>query len=133
MVAQYSLKVSFLITLFFTGVLAVAAVNAKPVSIENDAEGFLKKPVCGFHKSIIKTLAVFSKETPTGIKASNNKWDMEIYTNTETGTWTLVGKSKDPGAKKFQLCHIALGVSSQPYTQQKWYDLYFKNNAKPGG
>lgn len=125
----FYLRSALLSMTLIAGALSGAEKNKDIYAVETDDIGFLKEPVCGFHKNIIKTLAVFSKETTTGIKASNDKWDMEIYTNAQKGTWTLVGKSKDPSTKKFQLCHIAQGTSNQAYTQQKWYQLYFKGSA----
>ncbi|WP_236181483.1 hypothetical protein [Pseudomonas sputi] len=51
---------------------------------------------------------------------------MEIYANTQSGTWALVGKSKKPDAKKFQLCYIAQGLPNTPFTQEVWYRKYFQ-------
>ncbi len=120
------LKKAFISSLLTLSVLSGAALaNTDLYTVERDSEGFMKEPACGFHTNIKKYLEVMSGQSPTGIKASNDKWDMEIYSNTQNNTWTLVGKSKDPSAKKFQLCYIAQGTSDQPYAQQAWYQAYF--------
>jgi len=55
---------------------------------------------------------------------------MEIYADPAEGSWTLVGKSRDPKANSSFLCEIAKGMAPTPYAQQVWYQKYFdKRNA----
>jgi len=126
---------SFLKTAFLSGLMATSALSgtacaSSPQLIERDAEGFFKEPSCDYHFYIKRGLSNFSGETPTGIKAQNEKWDMEIYADPADGSWTLVGKSRDPKANSSFLCKIANGMSPAPYAQQVWYRNYFdKRNA----
>lgn len=123
------LKAALLAMLLTTGALSETETNKDLYTVEVDDIGFLKEPACSFHENIKKYLEILSSQTPSGIKASNDKWDMEIYSNPEENTWTLVGKSRAPGAKnKVQLCYIAQDAANEPYTEQKWYKLYFENN-----
>ncbi len=65
---------------------------------------------------------------PSGIKASSDKWDMEIYTNAKTGRWKLMGISKDPKlAPADEICQLAWGGT--PYTQTSWYQQIFTKPA----
>jgi len=96
-----------------------------------DALGLRTSPICDYSFRIIKSLSIMLEQEPTGIKASNDKWDMEVYVS-QTGNWALVGKSKDPNANSRHLCQLAKGQSTTPYVQQVWYQSYFgTNNAKP--
>lgn len=127
------LKSALLSTALIAGALSGAEKNKDIYAVEIDDIGFLKEPACGFHENIKKYLEVLSGQTPSGIKASNDKWDMEIYSNPQKNTWTLVGKSRAPGAKnKFQLCYLAQDAANEPYAGQKWYELYFKSDANTG-
>jgi hypothetical protein len=52
---------------------------------------------------------------------------MEIFQNTETLSWTLVGKSLAPeDAHSSKLCRIA-GAIGTMYSGEKWCQLYFKS------
>ncbi len=52
---------------------------------------------------------------------------MEIFQNTETLSWTLVGKGLAPeDAHSSKLCHIA-GAIGTTYSSEKWCQLYFKS------
>ncbi|WP_137137928.1 hypothetical protein [Pseudomonas asiatica] len=121
------LKVAALGSLLSLSALAGAATDStNPYAAERDPEGFLKEPICAFHKSVRKSLEVFLDEVPTGLRAANGEWDMEILADPADGSWTLVGKSRDPEAKSYQLCHLARGLSDTPYTQEVWYRKYFQ-------
>jgi hypothetical protein len=64
---------------------------------------------------------------PTGVKASSDRWEMEIFQNPETLSWTLVGKSLAPeDAHSSKLCRIA-GAIGTMYSGEKWCQLYFKS------
>ena len=88
-------------------------------------DGIFKYPTCDYDFRIKKSLEVFLKELPTGIKASTDKWDMEIYADSKGGSWTLVGKSKDPGARSTHVCKLARSIDV-PYANEKWFRTYFK-------
>lgn len=91
------------------------------------ASGLFKEPDCRMGYSIKGDLKML-KQDPTGHKASNSKWDMEIYSNAQTNGWTLVGKSKAPeAASSSKLCRLASGRQT-PYEKEKWYAQDF---AKP--
>lgn len=88
-------------------------------------DGILKNPTCDYAFRIGKALEVMKGELPTGIKASTDQWDMEIYANSKGGSWTLVGKSKDPGARSTHVCRLARSTNA-PYNNEKWFRTYFK-------
>ena len=87
-----------------------------------------EKPICDLDFLITETLKDDSI-VPTGLKASSEKWDMEIYSNGKSGEWVLVGKSKAPLAKgkNPELCQLAWGKA--PYTQTSWYQQNFSSPA----
>ena len=92
---------------------------------EYGADGMYKQPLCDYSFRITKPLAIMFEEVPTGIKASSDSWDMEIFANSKTGTWTLVGKSRDPSARSTQLCKLASSIE-RPYTNELWFAKHFK-------
>lgn len=62
---------------------------------------------------------------PTGRKASNAQWDMEIYSKQSSGQWVLLGKSRDPKvAASDELCQLAFGKGA--YTGTNWYRTNFR-------
>lgn len=113
-------------TAFISSLLAISALPgiSNADQRELDAEGFYKEPVCGHHALIKQSLSIMVGEEPTGIKASNAKWDMEIYLNKKDGSWTLLGKSKDGSVPSYKVCSLASSLDS-PFDQQKWYTTYF--------
>ena len=83
-------------------------------------------PLCDLDFLVTETLRDKSF-LPSGIKGSSAKWNLEIYTNSKTGAWVLLGQSKDPKvAPSDELCQLAFGI--KPYTQTSWYQKIF---AKP--
>ncbi len=73
-------------------------------------------------KSLLTNIA---GQMPTGFKASSGRWEMEIFQNPETLSWTLVGKSLAPeDAHSSKLCRIA-GAIGTTYSAEKWFQLYF--------
>ena len=116
------------LTTALVAAFVVAIVHSGPTIAqerERTSEGFYKDPTCSYDFSIKRSLIKISGEEPTGIKASNSKWDMEIYANVKDRSWTLVGKSKDPSAPPNELCKLASSID-KPYAQEKWYAAYFK-------
>lgn len=111
-------------TILVASVFSGAAFAQHKGEPEYGEDGMYKQPICDYSFRITKPLATMLKEVPTGLKASNDKWDMEIYANTQTGTWTLVGKSKDPAARSTQLCTLASSID-RPYNKEKWFVAYF--------
>ncbi|MGX1018173.1 hypothetical protein AB7M33_000849 [Pseudomonas sp. Y3 TE3536] len=119
--------VAFGSLLGFSAVTGAATDNSNSYAAERDPEGFLKEPSCGFHTSVKKSLVVFLAEAPTGITAVNDAWDMEIFSDPADGSWTLVGKSRNPEEQSSQLCRLARGQANTPYAQEVWYRKYFDN------
>ncbi len=89
-----------------------------------DALGIRVSPICAFTTNGTRIMA---KQLPTGIVASNDKWEMELYENAESGSWTLIGKSTaarpPPGGK---YCLLAQGSEMRSYVGTKWYEAFFK-------
>lgn len=128
----HSLRMAFLSPLMIISTFSVAAHAATSAPLrEVDAEDLYKKPVCAYDAVVKKSLEIQLGEVPTGIKESNAKWDMEIYSNPQDGSWTLVGKNKTPEGNVNKSCQLAKGLGNQPYTQKKWYRLYFEKNMTP--
>lgn len=119
------LKTAFLSAVIATSALSAPTASANPYLKERDTEGFFKEPICNYDFYIKRSLFRFLNEKPTGITSQNQKWDMEIYADEAGGSWTLVGKSKDPKANPRFWCEIAKGMSTTPYAQQVWYQNYF--------
>lgn len=110
-----------------TLISSIFAVNALSTpAFANDE--LSQKPSCDMNFLVTDSLRDHAGVVPTGEKASNKQWDMEIYANPKTGTWVLLGKSKDPKADSEELCYLAKG--SSPYRQTAWYQANFKT---PGG
>jgi len=88
-----------------------------------DALGLRLSPICAFTTNATKIVA---QQLPTGITASNDKWEMELYENAESGSWTLIGKSTatraPPGGR---YCSLAQG-RARSYVDTKWYGAWFK-------
>lgn len=89
-----------------------------------DALGIRLTPICAFTTNGTKIIA---RQLPTGITASNDKWEMEVYENAESGSWTLIGKSTGtevpPGGR---YCMLAQGDRARGYRDSKWYAALFK-------
>lgn len=103
-----------------------AAAMTDPLGNELDVEGLYKEPICGYDRVIQKGLKLMLSEDPTGIKAENDKWEMEIYTGQKYNSWTLVGKSKSPDSNPRKLCKLAGGITPDyPYQELIWYKKYF--------
>ncbi len=112
----------------FTVVAFALPAQAGEWERERDSTGLYKEPVCEMGHRVKNLLVNIARQTPTGLTASNDKWDMEIYNNPETNSWTLVGKSKAPeAAHSSKLCRLASGLQT-PYAKEKWYAQDF---AKP--
>ncbi len=120
MSAVSTMKNALVSTLLIASVFS-GAVNAK--EREYGPDGLYKEPTCDYDFRIKKSLTILGEKHPTGIKASTDKWDMEIYA-AKDGAWTLVGKSKDPSAPSNQLCRLASSID-KPYDKEKWYVSYF--------
>ena len=95
-----------------------------------DENGFKVKIRCDTAEVMTKAAAI-KGETPTGIKASNNTYNMEIYANKDTGSWKLMGINKNPATKFDHTCILQHGNSNFPYTSEKFYAVFFKNGEKP--
>ncbi len=89
-----------------------------------DTQGLRTHPICAWTTNAVKILA---KRLPTGIRASTEQWDLEVYENTETGGWTLIGKSKATQAPEGgRYCTLASGDQPRGYVGTPWHKAYFK-------
>lgn len=93
---------------------------------EYGPDGLYKEPICDYEFRVKKSLTIMGEKFPTGLKASTDKWDMEIYA-AKDGAWTLVGKSKDPSARSTHICKLASSID-RPYDKEKWYVSYFSGS-----
>ncbi|MNG36589.1 hypothetical protein D3C84_1236660 [compost metagenome] len=73
----------------------------------------------------MKDMLVENSELPSGKKASNDKWDMEIYENKAAGLWSLLSRNKNPASEYEESCILKSGYDTS-YTQEKWYKKYFQ-------
>ena len=87
-----------------------------------DALGLRTDPICAVSDSATRILA---RQLPTGIKASSEKWRMEIYENAETGSWSLLGADRARMADTRQRCTLARGTERRGYLGTRWYQAYF--------
>ncbi len=123
----FALKACLISAAFAASTLSVMPAHANDPAID-PASDMYKEPLCGARRNINRSLLTIAGQEPTGIKASNDKWDMEIYQNKARGDWTLVGQSKDPEVPAFMGCMLSKGLSNNPYTSQKWYAENFAKN-----
>lgn len=121
------LKIAALGSLLASSTIAGTAIADYDIlTREQSAEGLFKEPTCDYEVRIKRSLSTLLGEQPTGIKASNSKWDMELYANPTDRNWTLVGKSREPTTSSIKrLCQLARGLPSRPYMQEVWYRKYF--------
>ncbi|GAA4340339.1 hypothetical protein GCM10023165_20260 [Variovorax defluvii] len=91
---------------------------------ERDAMGLYKEPVCDFGFRVKSALTNIAKQHSTGVKATTAQWEMEVFNNPDSKSWTLVGKSKAPDASPNKLCRLSGGQQS-PYDEQPWFKEYF--------
>ena len=121
-----SLSKQVAVALVLAGVAPLAA--AQEWQRERDAIGLYKEPVCEVGYRVKSLLTNIAKQPSTGIKASNEQWEMEIFANPEPQSWTLVGKSLAPEhAHSAKLCRLASALGTS-YAGEKWYLLYFKKH-----
>lgn len=119
---------NYLKTCMISAAFALSSLAATPAHADleiDPATDLFKEPLCRAQTNTIRALKIISGQEPTGIKASNDKWDMEIYQNKERGDWTLVGRSKNPEIPQFMLCQLVKHTSNVSYTTQKWYGEHF--------
>lgn len=88
-----------------------------------DALGLRVSPICARTTNAIRILG---EKVPTGVTASSEKWELELYENSTSGGWSLIGKSKaeqaPPGGR---YCTLASGDRAQSYAETRWYRSYF--------
>lgn len=86
--------------------------------------GIRVNPICGHTTNSLKILL---KQLPTGVTASTEEWELELYESSENGGWTLIGKSKAERAPSGgRYCRLAKGDRARGYADLKWYQAYFK-------
>jgi hypothetical protein len=126
---MYSLShtVSHFFAATAVGLSLPAFAEAEPLETqrERDPIGLYRQPVCDIGYRVKSLLTNIARQMPTGLKASSSRWEMEIFQNPETLSWTLVGKSLAPeDAHSSKLCRIA-GAMGTTYSNEKWFHLYF--------
>lgn len=99
------------------------ALSEQAAEPEYDSYGLRSNPTCGHEQITERYFVKIRNQPPSGIKAENDKWKMEIYANKETGDWVVLGRSKTADADQTKLCGLAVGQGS--YEQFKWYREYF--------
>ena len=91
---------------------------------ERDDLGLYKEPVCDYGFRVKSALVNIAKQLPTGVTATNAQWEMEVFNNPDSKSWTLVGKSRAADANPSKLCRLSSGQQS-PYDAQLWFKQYF--------
>ena len=118
MSAVHALKTALVSSIFAVSALTQAA---PPTA---DLAGLTTgKPICDLDFLVIDSIRDEHGEKPTGEKVSTQNWNMEIYANPQTGTWSLLGRSKDAKAASDEICYLATGKTS--YKQASWYQSNF--------
>lgn len=113
-------------SVFTLGTVAFSAQAAEP---EYDSYGLRSNPTCASEQSTERYFVRIRNQPPSGIKAENDKWKMEIYTNKETRDWIVLGRSKTTDIDQTKLCGLAVGQG--PYEQFKWYQEFFVKEPVP--
>ncbi|MCP5272039.1 MAG: sel1 repeat family protein [Burkholderiaceae bacterium] len=89
-----------------------------------DAHGLRVSPFCSATYDVtLKTL----KQDPTGGKATNSRWELEIYANAKSGSWTVLGRSSDKTYPAYVECVLAKGTGD--YRAEVWYKHHFAQQA----
>ena len=59
----------------------------------------------------------------------NLNWRLELHENKQSGSWTLLGQSKDKLASSNMACELAgselQGAAAGSYRETSWYRKYF--------
>lgn len=106
--------------------VASAFASSTALAGTRDHMGLDTDPSCGQMHIIKEAVLDEDQVTATGRKASNDKWDIELYTNSKTGYWYLIGKEKAKPDSKL-VCVLAHG--DEPIAKQKWAVLFDKTSA----
>lgn len=104
--------------------LAVSALTSTTsYASSRDPMGLDKDPVCEEFDLIKETYIDEIGAKSTGRKANNGQWEMELFANSKTGAWVLLGQKKNakPGD---DVCVLA--ESQKPYDKEKWYLAFFQ-------
>lgn len=114
-----------LLTMTFSILAAGYPAQAAEWERDRDEIGLYKEPVCDYGFRVKSALINIAKQAPTGITATNASWEMEVFNNPESKSWTLVGKSRAAAdANSSKLCRLSSGQQS-PYEEQPWFKKYF--------
>jgi len=124
-----NLRINVLAFLLLWGAMEnTAHAEENIINRARDGDGLYKEPICDYEFRIQKSLSIMLGEKPSGVTATSNAWEMEIYSNPQDGSWTLVGKSTIPTTSSIKkLCQLAKGLPDRPYVQEVWYRKYFLN------
>jgi len=112
-------KKAFVIPVILAGVFATQAIAA-----DLDSDGFRNDKTCDTMEVVKNSVTKLDKQQPTGLKASNAKWDMEMYQDAD-GRWSLVGINKSPKDKYEQARVLMSGPAKRPYASQPFYAKFF--------
>lgn len=105
-----------------TGAALALGAFALPVH-DAEAQEIRADVICDLDFLVIATMKD-SSYFPSGIRASSDKWEMEIYINPNTDQWILTGVSKHPEiAPSDEICQLSFGKA--PYVNNKWYAEHF--------
>ncbi len=113
-------------SVFMLDTVAFSAQAAEP---EYDSYGLRSNPTCASEQGILRYYVKIRNQPPSGIRADNDKWMMEIYANNETRDWIVLGRSKNIDFDQTKLCGLAVGQG--PYEQFKWYQEFFAKKPVP--
>lgn len=106
-----------------------AARVAELVKRDNLQDGFVEVPRCDYKFRINRRLTLL-KQTRIAQADSNVNWRLELFENGQSGTWTLVGYSKDNLSSSIKACELAgsnaQGTQGGSYRGSAWYNKHFR-------
>ena len=103
---------------------SVGVFTANIMASGLDHDGFRNDMTCDTLEVVTGSVVRVDKQKSTGKRASNDRWDMEIYED-DAGDWTLMGVNKRPKDKYEQACVLMSGSARRPYRSQAFYIKFF--------
>lgn len=84
-------------------------------------------PTCHKKDFLVKSMQEEDNDTPTGLRASNRDWKLEIYADSADGSWTVVGESLKDAGKSGKICRLNANFMGFPNEihKEKFYQQYF--------
>jgi hypothetical protein len=96
---------------------------------DNLQDGFAEVPRCDYKFRINRKLDLL-KQKRVAPADSNINWRLELFENSQSGTWTLVGYSKDNLSSSTKACELASGdaqgTQDGSYRATGWYKKNFR-------